>query len=50
MHPCRFTGIDENQSFVVLDEPRMDRNPVGPVSIEQDVAETRDAFAAARHL
>ena len=49
MHPRRFTGIDENQSFVVLDEPRMDRGPVRPISIEQDVAET-PMPAAASHL
>ena len=50
MHPRRFAGIDENQSFVVLDQPRMDRDPVGPVPIDQDVAEPRDAAAAAGHL
>ena len=39
MHPRRFTGVDENQPLVVLDQPRMDRDPVRPRAIEQHVAE-----------
>jgi hypothetical protein len=50
MHPRRFAGIDEHQSFVVLDEPRVDRDPIGPVPIDQHVTETREAPSATRHL
>jgi hypothetical protein len=50
MHQRRFTSVDENQSFVVFDEPRMNRNPIGPLAIDQHVAEARDAASATGHL
>ena len=40
-----FTRVDENQSFVVLDEPGIDGEPVGPAIVDEHVPRPREPLS-----
>src|SRR6476660_9038659 len=44
------SGVYENWSVLVLNEPRIDRHPIRPLAVEQHVIRSRQAGAYRCHL
>ena len=50
MDASGFSGIDDDDSFFVFDQPGVDREPFRPIGVEKDVARRGESFSFRLHL
>src|SRR5215470_11737724 len=50
VHACRFVRIDQDQTFLVLNQPNVNRQPARPLFVEQHIGDLSEAFPPGLHL